>query len=144
MSPDILEELKSVGTACMSGAVVTAVYDGLRIFRRIISHGNFWIGVEDFLFWIWTALWMFSVLYRENDGNLRMYTMISMAVGMILYHKMISEPLVGFLGKWINQNLKLFLILFKKENVLKYCICFYASLCIIFNQEKRQCRTDFV
>ena len=103
MSPDILEELKSVGSACMCGAVVTAVYDGLRIFRRIISHGNFWIGVEDFLFWMWTALWMFSVLYRENDGNLRMYTMISMAVGMILYHKIISEPLVGILGKWIKK-----------------------------------------
>ena len=46
---------------------------------------------------------MFSVLYRENDGNLRMYTMISMAVGMILYHKIISEPLVGILGKWIKK-----------------------------------------
>ena len=103
MSPEIVLELKGVVTSCLCGALITVVYDGLRIFRRIISHGNFWIGIEDFVFWRWTAIWIFSVLYRENDGNLRMYTMISMAIGMILYHKIISEPLVGVLGKWIKK-----------------------------------------
>lgn len=103
MSPEIVLELKGVVTSCLCGALITVVYDGLRIFRRIISHGNFWIGVEDFVFWMWTAIWIFSVLYRENDGNLRMYTMISMAIGMILYHKIVSEPLVGFFGKWIKK-----------------------------------------
>ena len=103
MRSEIVLELKGVVTSCLCGALITVVYDGLRIFRRIISHGNFWIGVEDFVFWMWTAIWIFSVLYRENDGNLRMYTMISMAIGMILYHKIVSEPLVGFLGKWIKK-----------------------------------------
>jgi spore cortex biosynthesis protein YabQ len=103
MSPDIVLELKGVATSCLCGALITVVYDGIRIFRRLISHGNFWIGAEDFVFWMWTAIWIFSVLYRENDGNLRMYTMISMAIGMILYHKIISEPLVGVLGRWIKK-----------------------------------------
>ena len=35
-------------------------------------------------------------------------------------------------GKWINQNLKLFSILFKKENVLKYCILFLCLTLHIF------------
>lgn len=103
MSQVILEELRAAVVAFFSGAFITIVYDMIRIFRRLISHGNFLIGVEDFLFWIWTAVWSFSVLYRENDGNLRMYTLLFMAVGMVIYHKTLSAPLVGFFGKAIKK-----------------------------------------
>ena len=103
MSQVILNELRVAVVAFFSGALITIVYDAIRIFRRLISHGNFLIGVEDFLFWMWTALWIFSVLYRENDGNLRMYTLLFMAVGMILYHKTLSGPLVGIFGKAIKK-----------------------------------------
>jgi len=103
MSQVIVNELRVAAVALLSGAFITVVYDILRIFRRLISHGNFLIGIEDFLFWMWTAGWIFSVLYRENDGNLRMYTLLSMAVGMILYHKTLSGPLVGISGKVIKK-----------------------------------------
>lgn len=103
MSQVILSELRVVGIAVFSGALITLVYDFLRIFRRMISHGNVWIGIEDFLFWIWTAFWTFSVLYRENDGNLRMYTILAMVAGMLLYHQTISELLVYFFGKKLKK-----------------------------------------
>ena len=103
MSPDIIEELRTAFRAFLSGAWITVVYDLIRIFRRMISHGNFWIGVEDLFFWIWTSLWIFSVLYRENDGTLRMYTMIAMALGMIAYHWTVGEPVVKFLGKVLKK-----------------------------------------
>ena len=107
MSGVILEELRVFAVAVMSGAVNTIVYDCIRIFRRLIPHGNVWIGIEDFFFWMWTALWVFSVLYRENDGSLRSYTILAMVIGMFLYHQTISEPLVGFFGKMINRLKKL-------------------------------------
>lgn len=110
MSEVILGELQVVGTAFFCGALITIVYDVLRIFRRVISHGNVWIGIEDLLFWIWTSFWIFGVLYRENDGNLRLYTMISMALGMILYHKTISEPLVDVLGTVFRKVVGLLLL----------------------------------
>ena len=103
MSDVIAGELQVAGTAFLHGAVITVVYDLIRIFRRVIAHGNFWIGVEDFLFWIWTSLWIFSVLYRENDGSFRMYTILAMVLGMIFYHKTMSEPLVNVVGKTIRK-----------------------------------------
>lgn len=95
----ILEEFQGAVGACLAGGMITLGYDILRIFRRGIPHGNFWIGVEDFFFWIGTTLWVFSVLYRENDGSLRMYTILAMIFGMIVYHQTISEPLVRIFGK---------------------------------------------
>ena len=124
MSRVIAGELQTAITAFLSGALITIVYDVLRIFRRVLSHNNFWIGVEDFVFWMWTSLWTFSVLYRENDGNLRLYTMVFMAVGMIVYHGTISEPLVHFAGKLLK---KLFQILFYPLKMLKIYIIFMGK-----------------
>ena len=124
MSQVILGELRAAGVAFLSGAVITSVYDLLRIFRRVISHGNFWIGVEDLIFWMWTAVWTFSVLYRENDGNLRMYTMLFMAVGMILYHVTISEPAVEVLGKILK---RIFRIILYPLKLLKIYIIFFGK-----------------
>lgn len=124
MSQVILGELRVVGVAILSGAVITIIYDVLRIFRRVISHGNLWIGIEDFIFWLWAAFWIFSVLYRENDGNLRMYTMIAMGAGMLLYHQTISEPVVRILGKILKRLLKILLYPIK---MLKIYIIFFGK-----------------
>ena len=134
MSEVILQELQAAGIAFLSGTVITFVYDVLRIFRRGISHGNVWIGIEDFIFWIWTSLWIFSVLYRENDGNLRMYTILAMVAGMIVYHKTLSEPFVRVMGGifrkivksigFLLKKCKLFAIFFGKKlkNLMKRII----------------------
>lgn len=116
MSDVILGELRVVGVAFLSGALITVVYDVLRIFRRAIAHGNVWIGIEDFFFWVFTSFWIFGVLYRENDGNLRLYTMIAMALGMIVYHQTLSEPAVKLFGRIFR---KLFLILLLPVKFLK-------------------------
>lgn len=103
MSDVITGELQVAGTAFLHGALITMVYDLIRIFRRVVAHGNFWIGVEDFLFWIWTSLWIFSVLYRENDGSFRMYTILAMVLGMVFYHRTMSETLVNVIGKTLKK-----------------------------------------
>ena len=103
MSGEILRELQIVGIAFLSGALITFVYDLLRIFRRMISHGNFWIGIEDLSFWIWTSFWIFSVLYRENDGSLRLYTILSMVIGMIIYNRVVSGPFVKITGNLLKK-----------------------------------------
>lgn len=112
-----MKELQVVGTAFLSGAVITFVYDLLRIFRRVISHGTLWIAIEDGLFWIWTSLWIFSVLYRENDGNLRMYTILTMVLGMIVYHKTFSEFFVRIMGNVFRKIVKSMLYPLKRIKV---------------------------
>ena len=124
MSQVIAGELKTVAAAFFSGALITVVYDMLRIFRRVIAHGNVWIGIEDFVFWIWTALWTFSVMYRENDGSLRMYTVVAMVLGMIVYHQTISEPLVRLLGSIFR---KMFRFLIYPLKLLKIYIKFLGK-----------------
>lgn len=114
MSAVIIEELRTIGIAFVSGAFITFIYDLLRVFRRIIAHGNVWIGIEDFLFWIWTSFWIFSVLYRTNDGSLRIYTILAMVLGMIIYHKTVSEPFVRITGGFLKKILRFLVLPLKK------------------------------
>lgn len=114
MSAVIIEELRTIGIAFVSGVFITFIYDLMRIFRRIISHGNLWIGVEDFLFWIWTSFWIFSVLYRTNDGSLRIYTILAMLLGMIIYHKTVSEAFVRITGGFLKKILRFLVLPLKK------------------------------
>lgn len=99
MSGVILAELRTLCTAFVCGAAVTFVYDLLRIFRRVIPHGNLWIAAEDLFFWLWTAFRTFSVLYRENDGSLRTYTLFTMVAGMLIYNRTVSGVFVEITGK---------------------------------------------
>lgn len=117
MSQGILQEFQIVGEAFLYGAVITIVYDVLRIFRRVISHGNFWISAEDFVFWIWTSLWVLSVLYRKNDGSIRIYTILAMVLGMIVYHQTVSEFLVKGLSGILKKILNLLLYPLKKVKI---------------------------
>ena len=114
MSAVIIEELRTIGIAFVSGAFITFIYDLLRIFRRVISHGNVWISMEDFLFWIWTSLWIFSVLYRTNDGSLRIYTIFAMVLGMIIYHKTVSESFVRITGGFLKKIVRFLVLPLKK------------------------------
>ncbi|MGN0335268.1 MAG: spore cortex biosynthesis protein YabQ [Lachnospiraceae bacterium] len=120
MSTVIVQEIHFWLISLAAGAAITFVYDLLRIFRRVISHGNFWIGVEDLLFWVGTAFWCFFIFYRENDGSIRMYAMIAMGGGMLIYHQLISEWFVKWVSCILNKVLR-FLVspLFFLENKLK-------------------------
>lgn len=107
MSQSIITEalfaLKCIGM----GVVITAAYDVLRISRNCIKHGHFWVSLEDFLFWVICAIFIFSVLYRENNGVLRWYCVGGAFLGMVFYGKTISPYLVQFMSTILNKILHL-------------------------------------
>ena len=107
IGPELLRELSDAGRAMLSGAMITLVYDLLRIFRRIVRHGRLWLDLEDALFWGWTSLWIFGVLYRIHDGAFRIYTIVMMFLGMLGYHRYIGELLVAVVSGGLKRVLKI-------------------------------------
>ena len=51
MSAAILKEADILLKALATGAVLTLVYDFLRVIRKLIPHGTVSIAIEDILFW---------------------------------------------------------------------------------------------
>lgn len=94
VSETIGQETWFFGIAILVGAVLFLFYDFLRIFRRIVSHSNFWIGIEDFCYWILYTGVVFVMLYRENDGMVRGFAIGGLAFGMLLYFLLLSRYVV--------------------------------------------------
>lgn len=91
VSAAISEQAASLGVSILIGGALFLLYDILRIFRRIVPHGNFWIGMEDFVYWICCTAVVFVMLYRENDGMVRGFSIGGIVLGMLLYYLLLSR-----------------------------------------------------
>ena len=74
-----------------TGGWLMLVYDTLRVFRLMIRHSAFAVGLEDFFYWIGAGVVTFNLLYQQNDGGLRAYVIGGGLGGMILYDRLISR-----------------------------------------------------
>ena len=116
VSETIGHEALLFGIFLLAGAGLFLLYDILRIIRRILPHGTVAVGIEDFFYWLVCTGVVFVMLYRENDGMVRGFALLGMAVGTVLYYLLLSRYVVSlhvFLLKSVLQLLhKVFGVLF--------------------------------
>ena len=78
------QELLFFGRTFLAGVFLAVCYDILRIIRRIIIHTSFWMGLEDIFYCCFTGVFLFLVIYTENDVVIRSYALIG--IGAWSYH----------------------------------------------------------
>lgn len=81
-------------SAMLTGVALLLGYDLLRILRRILPHGTIWVALEDILFWFLSGIIIFIMLFREDSGSLRGFSIGGVVLGMLLYHFGISDYVV--------------------------------------------------
>ena len=91
-------ELLLAADAFLAGVFLAACYDILRIFRNIADHSSFWVGMEDILYWCASGIYLFNLIYRENDGMIRFYVLLFTGLGALLYHAGPSMILVKYIS----------------------------------------------
>ncbi len=96
-------------------------YDFFLISRRLWKHHGFWITVEDFIFWMTGSILMFGLLFKENNGTPRLFALLGVLAGMILYH-VGPSPCVLSLFQWIQKLMKKVKIRLKNR-VMKIVDC---------------------
>lgn len=82
--PGIHEEMMVFLIAVVSGAIVRLVYQCIRCFRRIVVHDLAAVSVEDMIFWLGSAVYMFVQIYHTSDGSIRWYFLLGVVLGVIL------------------------------------------------------------
>lgn len=130
----------------LCGIGLAFVYDLFRIFRRLFSHGNVWIGIEDACYWIFCTVSVFLLLYRENDGMMRAFCFMGIAFGSIVYVFILSRfvlkvsvKLLGTVLKFIGRILGIIgapfvkngkkIINFLRKQLKKLCKVIKMGLC---------------
>lgn len=79
----IANELSIFVSACLSGNLLCLIYYVLRVVRRLVKHSLVWVSVEDFLFWIGAAIYLFMEMFRTCGGSIRWYFVLGVLAGGI-------------------------------------------------------------
>ncbi|MGN0383356.1 MAG: spore cortex biosynthesis protein YabQ [Eubacterium sp.] len=106
MTREVINQAVLFGQSCIMGACIIAVYDILRIIRRIRKHGKISVAIEDILFWILQIIIIFSFIFRENDGTIRFYIMFGISIGAIVYEAIIGRFLVKYLSLLLDKCIR--------------------------------------
>jgi len=78
----------------LCGVGLVFVYDIFRIVRRLIPHGNIWIGIEDVCYWIFSTGIVFLLLYQKNDGMMRAFCFLGLVFGGLIYAAFFSRFII--------------------------------------------------
>ena len=104
MSGGILLELELFARSFLCGMFLALLYDLLRLFRRLVRHGNFALAVEDLLYWLACGILIFRMLYEENSGAIRGFAIGAVVLGMVLCLQL--EKLLKKVRKKLHNSVK--------------------------------------
>lgn len=132
MSQDIVQEAVFFLHSILMGLVITFAYDWVLIFRKLFTHGRFFMSVEDFVYWFACGIGVFNMLYRENNGILRWFAVVGAALGMLIYKAIIKNRFVNIMSKCIHKIM--WFVIRVIQVVLKplKCLFFAARRCVRF------------
>ena len=136
-------QLYSLFIFAISGIIIGLFFDIFRVLRRSFKTSDLITYVEDIIFWICTGLFILLVLFKFSNGQIRSYTIIGLALGVIIYILTISKyfikinvKIVTFIKGIVLKISKLILIPIKKVLKLLRKIFFKPISFLIINIRK--------
>ena len=76
---------------CLSGLIIGILFDIFRIFRKSFKTPDIVTYIEDVIFWILTVLFLIFIIFKFNNGEIRSYIFIGLALGILMYLLMFSK-----------------------------------------------------
>ncbi|MGM0884846.1 MAG: spore cortex biosynthesis protein YabQ [Bacillota bacterium] len=92
----------------LSGLGMGTVFDGYRVVSHELKFPRWWLPVLDVIYWMAAALVVFRVLYASNNGEVRAYVFIGLAIGIILYYLVFSKAVIVTV-KWLIRAVRAFI-----------------------------------
>ena len=78
-------ELLFFARSFLLGFLLRLGYEPLILVRKLFRHPKLFVDLQDILFWTAGSFLMFGLLFRENNGTPRLFSLVGILAGMILY-----------------------------------------------------------
>lgn len=118
----------------LSGLGMGTVFDGYRVVSNELKFPRWWLPVLDVIYWMASALVVFRVLYANNNGEVRAYVFIGLAIGIVIYYLFLSRIVIVIVKWFIGAMRKLIAFVLKCLDILivKPILLFYKLIMAIF------------
>lgn len=120
MQPQILEQLYSFFIFILVGFLIGILFDFFRISRKTFKTSDIITSLEDIAFWIISGSLILFSIFKFNNGDLRIYILVGICIGITLYMLIFSKIVINvlvnvilFIKKIIISLLKLIIYPFK-------------------------------
>ena len=123
MSAEVQNQFYFFFFSAFWGVGMGFIYDGLRIWRRLVHHSLRQMNIQDIVYWICMTVVLFYLLFTYNRGEIRSYTIAGMIVGCVFYQKTISPVWVELAYRLLRPVIHLFFVLFSIIKKIRRKIC---------------------
>ena len=84
------------------GAAIGLFYDVFRILRKTARHTGIVVQLEDLIFWVTATGLTFYYMLHRNYGEIRLFSLVGVAIGVILYFATVSRWVVAVFVMIVN------------------------------------------
>ena len=102
MSTFIHHKLLLLVQTVAAGAVLLLCYDFLIALRNVLPHSDRASGTEDVLYWLCCVFFIFSEIYRTNEGILRFFMVSGFLSGAYICHRILGDIFVKCCTKFLE------------------------------------------
>ncbi|MEK3884245.1 spore cortex biosynthesis protein YabQ [Paenibacillus sp. PL2-23] len=95
----------TVAVMLVSGLGMGVVFDGYRVVSNELKFPRWWLPMLDIIYWMAAAVVVFRMLYASNNGEVRAYVFLGLAIGVILYYWLLSKTVIA-LVKWLIEAVR--------------------------------------
>ena len=113
MEEKILNQLFLFIIFIISGIIIGIFFDIFRILRKSFRTSDFVTYIEDILFWIITCIFLIFIIFKFQEGQIRLYDFLGICLGFIFYLICVSKYFIN-INVLIIKKIKEFIkIIFK-------------------------------
>lgn len=94
MNDAVIPELQLLACSILAGLLCFFFYDLLLVVRIFLRKPLLLDKLEDVLYWCAASILVFVMIYRNNNGVIRSYSIAGMIAGMIFYRMLFQDRLV--------------------------------------------------
>ena len=97
----------------LTGVIIGILFDFFRILRRSIKTPNIITYIQDILFWILTGIIVLYSIWYFNNGELRIFVLLGLILGVLIYITTLSNIIVKIFTKVLVFFINIFKVPFK-------------------------------
>lgn len=99
---EIYEQLFCLLIFTITGIVIGILFDLFRILRKSFKTADWITYIQDILFWILTGFIVLFSIFKFNNGEIRSYIFLGIALGVLIYMLTISKFIIKYAVLIIN------------------------------------------
>ena len=97
----------------LTGVVIGVLFDFFRILRLSFKTRDFVTYIEDIIFWIITGIIVLYSIFIFNNGEIRFFMFLGIALGILLYIFTLSNIIVKIFSTIFSYIIRILIIPFK-------------------------------